>query len=133
MLRTVLVVASLSLACGSNPNQPTDIPLGQSFDLRSGTSAALQDGLRVTFNTVPSDSRCPMDAFCIWGGDAIVKVALSQSGSSQAERDLHTDAGASQAAYLSYTIKLVTLAPYPRSDRPIKPEDYVATLVVAAR
>jgi hypothetical protein len=133
MLRTVLVVVSLSLACGSNPNEPTDIPLGRSFDLRAGTSATLQDGLKVTFDTVQSDSRCPMDAICVWAGDAIVKVALSQSGGSQAERDLHTDTGGSQAAYLSYTIKLITLAPHPRSDRPTKPEDYVATLVVEAQ
>src|SRR5262245_10301992 len=133
-VRTVLAVgiASLSLACTGNPTQPTDIPLGQSFDLRSGASATLQDGLKVTFNSVQSDSRCPMDAICIWGGDATVKVALSRSGGSHAERDLHTDIGGSQAAYLSYVIKLVTLAPYPRSDRPILPEDYVATLVVDA-
>jgi hypothetical protein len=133
MLRTVLVVATLSVACAGNPTQPTDVPLGQSFELRSGASAALQDGLKVSFSSVSSDSRCPMDAICIWAGDAIVKVALSQSGGSPAERDLHTDSGGSQAAYLSYTIKLVTLAPYPRSDRPIRPEDYVATLVVEAR
>ena len=133
MVRVVLAVATLSLACAGTPTQPTDIPLGRSFDLRAGTSAALQDGLKVTFNSVQSDSRCPMDAICVWAGDAIVKVALSQSGGSAADRDLHTVTNGSQASYLSYVIKLVTLAPYPRSDRPIRPEDYVATLVVEAR
>jgi hypothetical protein len=135
MVRTILAVAiaSLSLACRGNPTQPTDVPLGQSFDLRTGTSATLSDGLKVTFNSVPNDSRCPMDAICIWAGDAIVKVALSQSDGNMAERDVHTDTNGAQAAYLSYSIKLVTLAPYPRSDRPIRPEDYLATLVVAAR
>jgi hypothetical protein len=29
-----------------------------------------------------------------------------------------------------YSIKLLALAPYPRSDRQIRPEDYVATLSV---
>jgi hypothetical protein len=46
---------------------------------------------------------------------------------------LHTSTSESQAPYLSYVVKLVTLAPYPRSDRPIRPDDYVATLVVEAR
>jgi len=135
MVRMVLAVAiaGFSLACAGNPAQPTDIPLGRSFDLRAGSSASLQDGLKITFIRVQSDSRCPMDAVCIWAGDAIVKVALSQSGGSQAERDLHTGTTGSQAAYLSYAITLVTLAPYPRSDRPIRPDDYVATLVVEAR
>jgi hypothetical protein len=129
----VLAVASLSLGCGSNPAQPSNLPLGQSFDLRSGSSAALQDGLRVTFTGVPSDSRCPMDAMCIWAGDAIAKVSLSQSGGSPADLDLHTGAGGSQASYLGYVITLTVLAPYPRSDRPIRPQDYVATLVVDSR
>jgi hypothetical protein len=135
MVRTILAVAiaSLSLACTGNPTQPTDVPLGQSFELRAGASATLPDSLKVTFNSVQNDSRCPMDAICVWAGDAIVKVALSQSGGNMAERDLHTNTSGTQAAYLAYTIKLVTLAPYPRSDRPIRPEDYVATLVVEAR
>jgi hypothetical protein len=133
MLRTILAGASLSLACAGSPTEPTDVPLGQSFALRSGASATLQDGLKITFSSVHSDSRCPMDAICIWADDAIVKVALSQSGGNMTERELHTDTSASQASYFSYMIRLVTLAPYPRSDRPIRPEDYVATLVVEAR
>lgn len=40
-------------------------PLGQPFDLRPGASAAVEGGLKVTFERVPSDSRCPMDALCI--------------------------------------------------------------------
>jgi hypothetical protein len=74
-----------------------------------------------------------MDALCIWLGDAIVTVSLSQPGGAQAERTLHTQPGDSEASYLSYVIKLVALAPYPRSDRQIRPDDYVATLSVETR
>jgi len=74
-----------------------------------------------------------MDALCVWAGDATVAVRLSQPPATQAERALHTDSSGSEAQYLSYVIKLVALAPYPRSDRQIQPDDYVATLTVAAR
>ena len=87
----------------------------------------------MTFDGVRADSRCPMDALCVWAGDATVTVRLSQPAATQAERALHTQAGGSEAQYLAYVIKLVTLAPYPRSDRQIRPDDYVATLAVESR
>jgi hypothetical protein len=93
----------------------------------------LRDGLKVTFDGVREDSRCPIDALCVWAGDATVAVRLSQPPATLAERALHTQAGGSEAQYLDYLIKLVALAPYPRSDRQIRPADYVATLTVAAR
>jgi hypothetical protein len=34
---------------------------------------------------------------------------------------------------LNFTITLSSLQPYPRSDRQIRPEDYVATLIVSLR
>jgi len=122
--------------CTGSSTMPGQVPLGQSFELRAGTSATLQDGLTVAFETVRSDSRCPLDATCIWAGDAIVAVQLSQSGGNQAARELHVNPGVlggSEASYLTYSFKLETLTPYPRSDRPIQPDDYVATFTVNAR
>lgn len=128
-----ILCAGLSLGCARSPTQSSALPLGQSFELRAGASAILQSGLTVAFERVTSDSRCPMDALCIWAGDAIVMVSLSQAAAGQVQRELHTDPTGSEASYLAYSIKLVALAPYPRSDRQIRPEDYAATLIVAAR
>jgi hypothetical protein len=125
--------AGVSLGCAHHPTEPSSLPFGQPFELRSGASAILRDGLTVTFDGVRSDSRCPMDALCVWAGDAIVAVGLSQPAGGQLERELHTDPSGSQASYLAYVIKLVALAPYPRSDRRIQPDDYVATLTVETR
>lgn len=86
----------------------------------------------MSFERVASDSRCPMDALCVWAGDAIVVLTISGDGQ-PAARELHTIAGSSEASYSGYMIKLISLAPYPRSDRQIRPEDYVATLSVVAR
>jgi hypothetical protein len=122
----------LCAGCAGNSTQPSHTPLGQPFELRSGSSAILDGGLTVTFDRVASDSRCPMNALCIWVGDAVVAVSVSESVGGSAQRELHTYQG-SEASYLAYSIKLLALAPYPRTDRQILPGDYVATLTVARK
>lgn len=133
----ILAIASiLSIAVGGgckSPTQPSQVPLGQSFELRAGASAMLAGGLTISFLHVRSDSRCPMDAMCVWAGDAILMMSLAQSSGSQEERELHTNPTGSEVVYRSYSIKLEQLAPYPRSNQQIRPEDYVATLVVRAQ
>ena len=103
---------------------------GQPFTLKAGATATLPDGARLTFEKVNDDSRCPMDASCVWAGDATVAISVSRSGSAGEARELHTQASGSQVSYGDYVIKLAALSPYPRSDRQIRGEDYVATLVV---
>jgi len=120
-------------ACASSPTRPSGLPLGQPFEMRAGASATLDGGLAITFDGVRSDSRCPIDAFCVWAGDAVVAVSLSQPLGNRVERELHTDPSGSETSYAAYSIKLVALAPFPRSDRQIGPKDYVATLTVRSR
>jgi hypothetical protein len=74
-----------------------------------------------------------MDALCIWVGDATVAVILSRGGGGYVERELRTYPRGSETSYLGYSVTLVALAPYPRSDREIRPEDYVVTLTVKTR
>ena len=128
----VVGFAILMSACAAHPVQPSR-PLGQPFELHAGTSAILDDGLRVVFERVRSDSRCPLDALCIQAGEAIVVVTLSQPAAAQVEQELRTTPAFSEASYLAYVIKLVALAPYPRSTQQIRPEEYVATLTVDRR
>ena len=137
MKRLIAAIALVSCSCvafgcAAHPAQPSR-PLGQPFELKVGTSAVLADGLRLTFERVRADSRCPLDALCIQAGEAIVVLTLAQSAAAQVEQELRTTPALSEASYLSYLIKLVALAPYPRSTQPIRPEDYVATLTVERR
>ena len=131
--RLALVLSFLFAACSGHSASPGRTPLGQPFELRAGSSAAVDGGLQITFERVPSDSRCPMDALCIRAGEALVALTLSQDGRNVVGRELRTDGASSETTYQGYSIKLIALAPYPRSDRQILPEDYVATLAVASR
>jgi hypothetical protein len=133
--RIFIVVSLLCAGCAGNSTQPSQTPLGQPFDLQSGASAMLDGGLTIAFDRVVSDSRCPLDALCLefHAGDAVVAVSISQSAGGSVGRELHTDTAGSETSYLAYSIKLFSLSPYPRSDRQIRPGDYVATFVVARR
>jgi len=133
----ILCVCAIDGAgCVRDLPRPSQVPFGRPFDVHAGASTTLAEGLTVTFDRVRADSRCPMDVTCISAGDAAVIVRLASPGGEPAERELHTNPGSAATAdtsYLAYGITLVALAPYPRTDRQIRPEDYVATLTVERR
>jgi hypothetical protein len=114
-----------------SPLGPT-VPLSQRFSLAPGETASVQDTtVRVQFLRVSGDSRCPADALCIQGGDAIVHVRVTDAALSS-DYDLHTG-GPPQfvVSPTGFRVELAELQPYPFSSRTIQPGDYRATLVVA--
>ena len=130
-LLAIVVSPLLSLlACAGNPAAPAGLPLGKPFELRHGQSAVVQGGLKVTFERVVSDSRCPMDAICVWAGEAVLGLTLSRGGGTPELREVRADSAAPEIEFSSYRIRAVSLAPYPRSDRKPAPEEFVATFTV---
>ena len=129
MTRTLaLLVAIATVGCLS-PTSP-DAVVGKPFDLKAGATTLLRDGGRIQFTTVSGDSRCPMDAQCVWAGDATVAISVSQSKKPAEACELHTQQTGSQISCGDYLITLRALAPYPRSGKAIDAQDYVATLIV---
>jgi hypothetical protein len=63
--------------------------------------------LKLRFESVTGDSRCPADAICITGGDAIVRLSATGDGGSLA-LELHT--GDSSRASVTYGNVKVTLS-----------------------
>jgi hypothetical protein len=130
VLRLIVVFALAStLGCsGSSPTAPAP-PSRQQFVLAPGQSAAIQGtAFALRFDAVEGDSRCPADALCILGGDAVVKVSVLAAASAQAY-ELRTGT-MRPFSYADLTVSLVQLDPYPFSSRPIAPDDYRATLLV---
>jgi hypothetical protein len=126
------VVILLMLGC-AGPTQPDRVPKNEPFDLRIGESALTTDDIRIKFDTVRSDSRCPSDVNCVRAGEAVIALTLSKEGEIPVGRELDTTPARSSTTFLNFTITLSQLQPYPRSDRPIQPGDYVATFIVQAR
>ena len=117
-------------ACDNgSPVGPT-VPLDRQFTLAPGQSASVQGtSLRIEFIRVSGDSRCPADALCIQGGDAIVHVRATEAMA--ADYELHTgnQAGA-VVTHAGFRVELSQLQPYPFSSRTIEPGEYRATLAV---
>ncbi len=129
-MRACLFVCALAagIACDESVTGPTT-PLNQEFTLNPGQAAVIEGtGVSVRFDRVSNDSRCPADAVCVLGGDAIVNISLVSSGSTRAY-ELHTG-NMQPVRHNDLTIHLVQLAPYPFSARTIPPQDYRATLRV---
>ena len=130
-LALAALIALVTAACVS-PTGP-DAVVGQPFDLKTGAVSVLPDGARLRFERVQSDSRCPMDALCVWAGDATISVSLNPDNGPTESREMHTQPTGSQIWYANYTITLTALTPYPVSSQEIRAADYIATFVVAVR
>ncbi len=126
--RTALLCLLLATACDESPTGPS-VPLDTQFTLAQGQVAVIEGtGVRLEFNGVENDSRCPADAVCVHGGDALVRVVVIADGARQ-DYDIHTG-DMEPVRHDNLTIALVDLSPYPFSSRPIAPDDYRATLRV---
>lgn len=124
-----ILACCLVMACDDSPTGPT-VALNSQFELAPGATAIVEEiGARVTFNGVSGDSRCPADAFCIQGGDAIVRITLTSNRGSRGY-ELHTG-DMRPVSHDGITVTLVQLQPYPFSSRTIRPEDYRATISVS--
>ena len=137
-LSTALLVAALA-ACSSNSSTGTDSKLqtsqtvaqreiGRAFDMKIGETIGVGE-LRLTFRSVEGDSRCPIDAVCVWAGDAEIALKIEQ-GNQAAVAALHTMLEPKKTEWNGYTIQLVSVQPARSAATPIDPKDYRAQLVV---
>jgi hypothetical protein len=128
VLLAAVAVLSAAAACSDSPTRPS-APLDRQFTLAPGEAARIAGtSVRVRFERVDGDSRCPADALCVLGGDAVVRIAVENDGPGRSYA-LHTGTMA-PVRHDDLTIALVELAPYPFSARTIAPDEYRATLRV---
>jgi hypothetical protein len=119
-------------ACGAESPAGPSVPLNERFTLAPSEAVRVGGGdVTLRFVGVAGDSRCPADAVCITGGDAIVAVRVTEAGRASRDYELHTgDSSRAAVEHRDLRIELVELQPYPFSSRPFPPADYRATLRV---
>jgi len=128
LIRSVFVVAVVC-ALGACDESPTGPSINDDFTLAPGEAVVIAEaGVRVRFDGVEGDSRCPADVVCVQGGDAVVRITVIERSIEQ-PYELHTGSMA-PVNHEALTITLVELQPYPFSSRTIAPDDYRATLRV---
>jgi len=132
-LMTPFLFLAACASGSSGPGTPTPA-VNEEFTLAPGQTAGI-DGtnLRLTFEGVTEDSRCPVDVTCIWEGDAVVILKVKVEAD-EVTREVHTQGGAERSRTApagSYVVSLLRLDPAPRSSEPIEASAYRATLRVA--
>ena len=127
----VLCLLAVTACDEQNPVGPT-VGVNERFTLAPGEVATVRDvDVNVQFVDVTGDSRCPADALCIQGGDALVHIRVLDRGATAAY-ELHTgDSSRATVTHNRLRIALVELQPYPFSSRTIAPGEYRATLTVS--
>jgi hypothetical protein len=103
-----------------------EIRLGQEKKVKAGGGE-----LRIAFDRVAEDSRCPEGAQCIRQGNARVRLVAWNGKRECVEFDLNTSVEPSEYRFGEYTIRLAGLAPHPSVNGHPKPGDYRATVVVS--
>lgn len=113
--------------------EPVRVRLGQEVKLRAGGGAVVEgEGLRVRFDSVANDSRCPEGVTCVWAGNAEVLIEAEADGVT-AVMKLNTHGGDNfpkQGRHRQYVVELVGLSPRPVEGSGTKAADYEVTLVI---
>jgi len=129
-LSIFLLATVILLGCSRHGEVITTQPnakLDEPFQLKVGQTASFADGFKVSFVSVPNDSRCPIGVSCVWAGNATV---ILKSGDGI---DTLNTISPSPILRGQYTIKMDSLTPYPVYRNTIPPSAYVVALVVSSR
>jgi hypothetical protein len=115
------------------------VNLDEPFFLNFGGSKVLRpDNLRIEFQQVLEESRCPSDAVCIWAGRARIGLLL-QTTADSVRLELVIPGFVAQSDTLAhqpvdtigYRITLLQLDPYPHSQRQAPDSEYRALLKIS--
>jgi len=135
LLIPALAACASATDSGRDPVEPegtvVDARVGQTFRLRAGATARLDNGVLVFFRGVTDDSRCPTDVLCVWTGDATLHLRGATTGrDTWTTLTLHTDVLPHAGEFNGRTLTVVDLAPRPAAGQRIANGDYVAILRV---
>ena len=136
----------IAASCQKTPLETSDtgnnsnIHLNQPFQLKVGESIKLiPDNIKVGFDTVMADSRCPIVVVCFWEGEADINIWLLKNRTDTIHSILKIRGyiGIQDSLYhkyidtIGYRIKLLQLDPYPQYPIPNDFLKYIATLNVS--
>lgn len=125
-------------ACG-NDDSLSDllIDYDEQFTLRIGQKAITSDGAQVKLINIPTDSRCALNATCIWEGEIVAELEGSHGGVT-IPIELRQSPGQTDPAtanFVRFQVELIEANPYPdlsKKNGQIKRDDYELTLVLRA-
>ena len=145
-IRSVLgTTAVVAAACASHPpeesaattvpSSPVASAAGQAGDtvkIWRGQSGVVDGGRLVIHVDSASDSRCPKDVQCVWGGEVAVSVRLETGGATTAAA-IHMVREPRQATAGPYAVRVADVTSYPGTEPPNARLAQVVSFVVTRR
>lgn len=134
-LLAILII--ISAACTNDPDENTTgnssyrlikgINDSAAVTLKYGEETVVNENIKIKFNGVNEDSRCPMDAICIWQGNAAAEIEITTPDEKITE--VLNSTVLPQSVWVSgITIELKQVNPYPSTLTKIEPKDYSVVL-----
>ena len=121
----------LAPGCGDATGPGSDaqgavVPAAREITLRMGEEKQVEGSvLWLAFGAVVEDSRCPIDAMCVWAGNAMVELGIHAGMGPTYPVRLNTTLEPRSAVWNGVRLTLLVLQPAPRAAQPIKTDDYV--------
>jgi len=103
---TIIATLLLSLSAFSQNASTVQLRLGQQKFVSNGK-------LTVRFLSLVEDSRCPINAHCIWAGNAKIRLSVAKGRASARTIELNTGMEPQVVSIYGHDFKLEALAPHP--------------------
>jgi len=128
----LLTASAIAAGCTSRAGASPAATAGENVQIQVGHTEAVEaEALKIAFEGVSTDSRCPKGEMCVWEGDAVAVIAIEATGRPPARIELHTSAKMPSAAgYEDWSIRLESLEPYPVTGHTTPPTASVATIAI---
>ncbi len=128
-----VLVLSVFVACSKSETDMV-LQLGTPFTIKVNQTAELEsDGLKITLLEISEDSRCPINASCIWAGRIVADFKVEKDGEELFKRLADNPEGnptlSDQFEAFGHLVKFVQVAPQREGD-PIPQADYVLKIEV---
>ena len=126
-LSTVMLVALLAACRGASSPAPEGADQQQSQETLDDTVLVglgedvrvVSAGLVISFDSVLSDSRCPRDVRCVWGGSARVRLTIAQDAGAGGTHELESGQEPRAVRVGAYVVQLHDVEPQAESGREI--------------
>src|SRR5438270_602256 len=102
-LATLTLLFVFATAIVKPANDVQHVALNQEFEIKVGQQVLVEnEGLKINFQVVAEDSRCPVNVKCVWTGNAKVVLRLSKAGKHNATINLNTGLDPKHLSYQGY-------------------------------
>lgn len=130
----VLMTAAAPPVVAERASDDRTAALGQEFEIKIGENIWIANELlKIKFQSVAEDSRCPEGVACVWQGNGKVVLHVMKARRRPMVMMLNTTLKPKEALYRGYEVKLVRLDPQRKKNVRIRQRDYVATLIITRK